>query len=187
MYRNHICRRHALLFTEQYAPRSARSKFTSSVLTNFTVVYPTAVQVLFTTDIVYAGLLICAIGGGLGLGEIAGAALTTTGGHLKAKFIFSTVVATAFTASLAATTTSKAKSTALIVIAAAGIGMLESLTIVAVTIVIKDQSELGAGVGAYGSIRSMAGVIASKFLVASIKKVNANSDISCYLCFRPDQ
>lgn len=121
------------------------------------------VAALFTTSITRAGLLSCALGGGVAVGQSGASALATWGGNMRWKLFFSVVACTAFTAGLAGAKTETTAS-ALAVLAAVFIGALESLAGVAVTIVIKDQTEVGTAAGVYGSIRSIAGVIASKDL-----------------------
>ena len=80
------------------------------------------------------------------------------------KLVFSVAGCTAFTAGLAGAKTEAAAS-ALAVMSAFFIGSLESLAGVAVTMVIKDQTEIGVAAGVYGSIRSLAGVLASKLVM----------------------
>ena len=59
------------------------------------------IATLFTSDIVKAGLLSVAIGGGVGLGQFGASVIATPGGNIRWK-IFATVVAcTAFAAGLA--------------------------------------------------------------------------------------
>ena len=125
------------------------------------VIYPTMVAVLFTSDIVKAGLLSCAIGGGVGAGQFTASLWATIGGNFRWKLFFSVCAFTAFTAGLAGAKT-QATASALAVCASYFIGALESLAGVGVTIAIRNQTELGAGVGVYGSIRSLMGVLASK-------------------------
>jgi len=125
------------------------------------------VATVFTTDIVYGGLLSCAIGGGVGLGQFLGSILATPGGHIRWKLIASTVLTTAFTAGLAGAKT-RETAVALAVLASVFIGVLESLAVTMVTIVIVDQRELGTAGGAFGSLRSMGGVVASKSAIKFI-------------------
>ena len=130
-------------------------------LTRLTVVYPLMVAALFTTDIVQQGLLTVAIGGGVALGQLGASLLATPGGMLRWKIFGSVLISTIFTAALAGAKT-QATATALSIITSICVGALESFAGVAVTIVIKDQTEIGTAAGAYGSIRSAAGVLASK-------------------------
>lgn len=135
------------------------------------VIYPTMVATLFTTDIVKQGLLSVAIGGGVGLGQFGASCVANVGGNIRWK-IFGTVAAcTAFSAGLAGAKTQETAS-ALAVLCSICIGGLESFAGVAVTIVITDQTEIGAAAGAYGSIRSIAGVLGSKSNVpASVGRI----------------
>ena len=119
------------------------------------------VATLFTSDIVKGGLLSCAIWGGVGAGQFSASLWATPGGLFRWKLFFSVVACTALTAGLAGAN-NQATASALAVCSAFFIGALESLAGVAVTIVIKDQTEIGVAVGVYGSIRSVAGVLASK-------------------------
>lgn len=119
------------------------------------------VAALFTTDIVEQGLMSVAIGGGVALGQLGASMLATPGGMLRWKIFASVLISTIFTAALAGAKTPSAAS-GLSVIASICVGALESFAGVAVTIVIKDQTEIGTAAGAYGSIRSAAGVLASK-------------------------
>ena len=122
------------------------------------------VATLFTTNIVRQGLLSCAIGGGVGAGQFTASLWATPGGLFRWKLFGSVVACTIFTGAMAGAKT-EATASALIVIASYFIGALESLAGVGVTLVIKDQTELGVAAGAYGSIRSLAGVIASKLSI----------------------
>ena len=116
---------------------------------------------LFTSDVVEQGLLSCAIGGGVGAGQFNASLWATPGGHFRWKLFFSVIACTAFTAALAGAKT-QATASALAVCSAYFIGAVESLAGVSITIVIRDQTEIGVGAGVYGSIRSMMGVLASK-------------------------
>jgi len=131
----------------------------------YIVIYPTMVEELFTTDIVYAGLLSCAIRGGVALGQFSGSCLFTLGGHFRWKIFAATACTLAFTAGLAGATTQSIAS-ALATLDAIAIGMLESLAATAVTVVISDQKELGVAAGTFGSLCSLGGVLASKVSLA---------------------
>ena len=125
------------------------------------------VAALFTTDIVEQGLQSTSIGGGVALGQLAASLLATPGGMLRWKIFGTVVVCTIFTAALAGAR-SPATAAGLSTIASICIGALESFAGVAVTIVIKDQTEIGTAAGAYGSIRSAAGVLASEYALCCI-------------------
>ncbi|KAK4936010.1 hypothetical protein LTR10_023057 [Elasticomyces elasticus] len=140
------------------------------------VLFSTEVGVLFTTDIVYAGLLSCAIGGGVALGQTIGGIILTPGGNQRWKLFASTIGTTALTVALAGGT-QRETAAALATCAAICIGVLESLAVVGVTIVIEDPSEMGAGAGAFGSIRSVGGVLATTiFTTILTNKVSSNTE-----------
>lgn len=126
------------------------------------------VAALFTTSITGAGLLSIAVGGGVALGQIGGSVVATPGGNLRWKVFAAVVISTTFTAALAGAM-NQATASAFAVIASVGIGALESFAGVAVTIVIKDQTEIGTAAGAYGSIRSAAGVVATAILTTVLQ------------------
>ena len=121
------------------------------------VIYPVMVATLFTTDIVKAGLMSCAIGGGVAAGQFSSSLWAKPGGNFRWKLFFSVVACTAFTGALAGAKTS-ATASALAVMASFFIGALESLVGIGITIILDDQTEIGVAVGVYGSIRSLLGV-----------------------------
>ena len=134
------------------------------------------VAALFTDNIVRAGLLSVAIGGGVALGQLGASIIATPGGNLRWKIFASVVVSTALTAGLAGAKNESVAS-GLATVSSIGVGALESFAGVAVTIVIKDQTEIGTAAGVYGSIRSAAGVLASKW--QSIMGPSPNYSANC--------
>lgn len=132
------------------------------------VIYPQMVAALFTTSIIRAGLLSVAVGGGVGLGQFGGSLVATPGGNLRWKIFAAVIISTAMTAGLAGAKT-QATASALATIASVCIGALESFAGVAVTIVTKDQTEIGTAAGVYGSIRSVAGVLATAILTTVLE------------------
>lgn len=87
----------------------------------------------------------------------------------RLELFFSVAACTAFTAGLAGART-QGTASALAVCSAFFIGTIESLAGVAVTMVIKDQTEIGVAAGVYGSVRSLAGVFASKLFLSIVWK-----------------
>jgi hypothetical protein len=125
------------------------------------------VATLYTTDVVRAGLVASSIGGGVAAGMAVGSAIAVPGGRFRLKLIISTCGLCAFVAGLAGATRSEATGAALAVCGGFMVGLLEVFVSIAVTIVIDDQSEIGAAAGVFGSIRASAGVLASKYQVES--------------------
>lgn len=122
------------------------------------------VAALYTKDILKAGLISCATGGGVCAGQFVGSFIAVPGGKLKVKLIVISAGLCAFTAALAGATHSQATGSALATCAGISIGMLEVIISTVVTIVLDDQSEMGTGAGVFGSLRGAGGVIASKFI-----------------------
>lgn len=126
------------------------------------VLFPIMVSALYTTDPIRAGLVSCAIGGGVCSGQTIGSFIAVPGGHLRYKMIFVTAGLTAFTAALAGCLDNEAAGAACATMAGFFIGVLEVVISTMVTIVLDDQSEMGTGAGVFGSLRGAGGVIASK-------------------------
>lgn len=121
------------------------------------------VSILYTQDIIRGGLIVSCVGSGVALGQFTGSLIAVPGGQLRAKIIFFSCGVCAFTAGLAGATSSEKVGIALAVCAGFSVGVLEIIIATAVTIVIDDQSEIGAAGGVFGSIRSAAGVLASEY------------------------
>lgn len=120
------------------------------------------VSTLFTTDVVYGGLVSCAIGGGTVGGQIIGSISAVPGGHLRYKIMFGTLCMTVFIAGMAGAGQNQAIASALATLGSISVGAVETWMVTLVTIVIDDQSEMGTAAGVFGSIRSAGGVLASK-------------------------
>lgn len=119
------------------------------------------VTTLFTTDVVYAGLLTCAISASTVLGQCVGSGLTVLGGHSKEKMMGATCGMTAFIGAMAAAGESKAIATALVCMGSLSVGLLEGVANGVVTVVV-DPKEIGVAVGTFTSLRTVGGMIASK-------------------------
>lgn len=119
------------------------------------------VSALFTSDIVYGGLISCAVGGGVCIGQFTGTLIATPGGFIRLKLIIICAMMCAFIGGIAGAGQSQQIASALAVMGSISVGLLESIGNGIVTIIIDDQSEMGTAVGVYGSIRSAGGVLAS--------------------------
>ena len=147
------------------------------------VLFPTMVAALYTTNVVEAGLVSCAVGGGVCAGQAIGSVIAVPGGKLRFKLIFISAGLCAFTAGLAGATNSQAIGSALATCAGLCIGMLEVIISTVVTIVLDDQSEIGTGAGVFGSLRGAGGVIASELMSLKDFRVYRLTGSSCYLCY----
>ncbi|KAK3672123.1 hypothetical protein LTR78_008094 [Recurvomyces mirabilis] len=123
--------------------------------------FPYMVGSLYTSDPIKGGLVASCIGAGVCAGQTIGSWIAVPGGHMKLKLIVISSGLCAFVAALSGATDSQAIGSALAVCAGLMVGLLEVIVSTIVTIVIADQSEIGAAAGVFGSIRSLAGVLAT--------------------------
>ncbi|CAK1365717.1 unnamed protein product [Cercospora beticola] len=123
--------------------------------------FPIMVASLYTTDPIEGGLVASCVGAGVCAGQFIGSWIAVPGGQMRLKLVFSAVGLCAFVAGLAGATDSKAAGSALAVCGGLMVGLLEVIVSTVVTIVIDDQSEIGAAAGVFGSIRAAAGVLAT--------------------------
>ena len=144
-------------------------------LTPDVVIYPTMIATLFSTDIVYGGLLSTAIGGGTAAGQFGGSLIATPGGHMRWKLIIVTACLTAFVGGMAGAKQNQAVASALITLGSASLGAIEALAIGVVTIVIDDQKEMGVASGVFSSLRSVGGVIASKSRIRDVLTIRCTN------------
>ena len=140
--------------------------------------FPIMVATLYTTNVVRAGLVSSCVGGGVCAGQFIGSLIATPGGRFRFKLIFVSCGTCAFVGALAGTTRNQAMGEALAVCAGFMVGVLEVCVSTAVTIVIDDQSEIGMAAGVFGSIRAVAGVLASKY--------TSTQQIVCHIWYDSD-
>jgi len=133
---------------------------------NFQALYPMMVSTIFTTDLVYGGLLTCTVLAGTVLGQMIGSATAVIGGHIKWKLVFACISMTAFNGGIAGAGENKNLATALSCLGAIMVGILEGYAVGLVTIVIDDQKELGAAGGVFGSLRTIGAVISSELYIS---------------------
>ncbi|KAH6622003.1 fungal trichothecene efflux pump [Boeremia exigua] len=126
-----------------------------------TIVWPSMVGSLFTNDIMKVGWLSCAVGGGLLLGQILGGAGVRFLPRMKIQMTVAGVIATAFTAAVAASNAStEARTTAFLLIGTIGAGYVENLTLSS-TAYLWDPADMGLVTGVLGAIRTAVSAIAT--------------------------
>ncbi|KAI1615939.1 fungal trichothecene efflux pump [Exophiala viscosa] len=129
---------------------------------SMTVIYPTALTVLYTTDTMKVGWLSCAVGGGTLSGQVIGGLIAMRIGHIKYQMIFAATIMSVFIGALAAQTKETVHlSSAFATLGCFGLGYVEILAATAATFVIKNQKQMGTPNGIFGSIRSAGGVLAT--------------------------
>lgn len=143
-----------------------------------TVIYPSALGVLYSTDIMRVGWLSCAVGGGTLAGQVFGGMFAMRIGFLKWQMVFMAVMMTVFIGGLAAQITeteayvefpwgiypiliSNSMSIAFATLSCFAVGYIELLAATAATFVIRNQKQMGTSNGIFGSIRSAGGVLAT--------------------------
>ncbi|KAF2013879.1 fungal trichothecene efflux pump [Aaosphaeria arxii CBS 175.79] len=126
-----------------------------------TVIWPTMIGALFTTDIKETGWLSCAVGGGLLLGQILGGVGVRYLPKMKIQMTVAAVICTAFVAALAASNAStQNQTTALLLIGTIGAGYIENLTLSS-TAYLWDPADMGLVTGVLGAIRTAISAIAT--------------------------
>ncbi|KAH0845932.1 siderophore iron transporter [Fonsecaea pedrosoi] len=144
---------------------------------SMTVIYPTTLTVLYSTDTMKVGWLSCAVGGGVQAGQVIGGLIAMRIGHINWQMVFASIVMAVFIGGLAAQTKDTlALSTAFATLGSFGVGYIENLAATAATFVIKDQKQMGTSNGIFGSIRSAGGVLATTiYLVILTNRMNTNT------------
>ncbi|CAN9381956.1 unnamed protein product [Alternaria alternata] len=125
------------------------------------IIWPTMVSSLFTTDITKIGWLSCAVGGGLLLGQILGGAGVRYLPRMKIQMTVAAVITTAFVAAVAASNeTTEDRTTALLLIGTIAAGYIENLTLSS-TAYLWDPADIGLVTGVMGAIRTGLSAIAT--------------------------
>ncbi|KAK3697569.1 hypothetical protein LTR37_017400 [Vermiconidia calcicola] len=137
----------------------------SMVYYSMTVIWPTIIGTLYTTDTMAVGWKSCVVGGGVLLGQIIGGLSLSYVPKVKWQAIVTCVLGGAFVSSLASI--SAANQTAAIVQGLLGlifIGIIENITFPGVTLLWEAQ-DIGLATGILGSIRGMGGAVAQALYV----------------------
>ncbi|KAF2677351.1 fungal trichothecene efflux pump [Lentithecium fluviatile CBS 122367] len=126
-----------------------------------TVIWPTMIGALFTTDVNKTGWLSCAVGGGLLLGQILGGAGVRYVPRMKIQMTVASVITVSFVAALAASNANtETQTTALLLIGTIGAGYIENLTLSS-TAYLWDPADMGLVTGVLGAIRTGISAIAT--------------------------
>jgi MFS family permease len=124
------------------------------------IIWPTMISALFTSDVTEIGWLSCAVGGGLLLGQILGGFGLLYLPRLKIQMTVVSVIATAFVASVAASNANTQSQTiVLLLIGLIAAGYIESLTLSS-TAYLWDPAAMGLVTGVMGVIRTGLSAIA---------------------------
>lgn len=127
---------------------------------SLTVLWPTIISTVYTTDSISIGWQSCVIGGGTLLGQTLSGLAITYAPKVKYQTIFASCVAAAFVTALVSLSEGGHKQfIAFGLIATIAIGFVDNITFPGVTLVIEPQ-DIGLASGVLGSIRAAGGGIA---------------------------
>ncbi|KAF1916634.1 fungal trichothecene efflux pump [Ampelomyces quisqualis] len=125
------------------------------------IIWPTMVSSLFTTDVTDIGWLSCAVGGGLLLGQILGGAGVRYVPRMKIQMTVAGVITTTFVAAVAASNANtRNQTTALLLVGTIAAGYIENLTLSS-TAYLWDPADMGLVTGVMGAIRTGLSAIAT--------------------------
>ncbi|KAK5115251.1 hypothetical protein LTR62_001451 [Meristemomyces frigidus] len=131
-----------------------------------TVIWPTMVGALFTSDVAEVGWLSCAVGGSLLCGQILAGIGVRSLPRMKWQMTAAGLVMMTFIASLAASTgNTRSMTIAFLMIGTAGAGYVENLTLSTMALV-WEPDDIGLVAGVLGCIRTACGALATSMYVS---------------------
>ncbi|KAL5119952.1 hypothetical protein ACEQ8H_002050 [Pleosporales sp. CAS-2024a] len=171
LYEQYLCKTTPLmpprLFTDVgYVAIVVAACIGAMVYYSMTVVWPTLIGTIYTTDVIKIGWQSSVVGGGVLLGQLVGGLAITYLPKVKIQCIVLAVCTTAFVGSLAALRADT--HTFVIVMGTLGcfvIGWIDNITFPGVTLVIAPQ-DIGLATGILGSIRALGGAVAQAIYVS---------------------
>lgn len=133
---------------------------------SMTIVWPTLITTVYTSDVIAVGWQSSVVGGGILLGQLVGGFALSYLPKVKWQCIILSVLSTAFVGSLAAL--GPDTHAFVITIGTLGcfvIGWIDNITFPGVTLVIEPQ-DIGLATGVLGSIRALGGAVAQAIYVS---------------------
>ncbi|KAH8651859.1 fungal trichothecene efflux pump [Tricladium varicosporioides] len=144
----------------------ACASIAAMVYYSMTVVWPTLVGALFTTNVSEIGWLSCAVGGGLLFGQIAAGLGIRYLPRMKIQMTVAAVIMVAFVASMASVSEyTRTRTVVSLLIGTAAAGYIENLTLSSMALVWEPE-DIGLVAGAMGSIRTAASSIATSIYIS---------------------
>lgn len=126
-----------------------------------TVLWPTMVGALFSASVEKTGWLSCAVGGGLLFGQISAGIGVRYLPRMRIQMTLAGLVMMVFIAAVAsADSSAEGRTTAFVLIGAAGAGYVENLTLSTMALV-WEPDDIGLVAGVMGCIRTAAGALAT--------------------------
>jgi len=133
---------------------------------SMTVVWPTLVGALFTTNVQEIGWLSCAVGGGLLFGQILGGLGLRFLPRMKIQMTIAAIIMVAFVASLATVTEySRTRTVVFLLVGAAAAGYIENLTLSSMALVWEPE-DIGLVAGTMGSVRTACSSVATSMYLS---------------------
>ncbi len=133
---------------------------------SLTVLWPTIISTLYTTDSIQVGWESSVVGGGILLGQILGGSAIGYVPRVKYQTIIVSCLAMAFITPLATITAGTHKMClALGILGLISIGYVDNITFPGVTLV-QESQDIGLATGAMGSIRALGGAVAQAMYVS---------------------
>ncbi|KAJ2906561.1 trichothecene efflux pump [Zalerion maritima] len=137
----------------------------SMIYYSLTVLWPTIIGSIYTTDSTEIGWQSSVVGGGVLLGQAAAGVCLSYVPKVKIQTITASLIAAAFITSMISLSPDRHDATLAIgVIACTAIGFVENITFPGVTLVWEPQ-DIGLATGVLGSIRALGGAIAQSLYV----------------------
>ncbi|CAK7221588.1 hypothetical protein SCUCBS95973_004546 [Sporothrix curviconia] len=142
---------------------------------SMTVLWPTIISTLYTTDSIQVGWQSSVVGGGILLGQVLGGLALGYVPRVKTQAIIASCLAMAFITPLA-TITASTHTTCLVlgILGLIAIGYVDNITFPGVTLV-QESQDIGLATGVMGSIRALGGAVAQAMYVSVLdNKLAAN-------------
>ncbi|KAG9234533.1 fungal trichothecene efflux pump [Amylocarpus encephaloides] len=150
----------------KYNAITACASIAAMVYYSMTVVWPTLIGALFTTNVKEIGWLSCAVGGGLLFGQIAAGFGIRYIPRMKIQMTVAAVIMVAFVASLADVSEySRTRTVVSLLIGTAAAGYIENLTLSSMALVWEPE-DIGLVAGVMGSIRTASSSIATSIYIS---------------------
>lgn len=133
---------------------------------SMTVIWPTLVGALFTTDVQEIGWLSCSVGGGLLFGQILGGIGLRFIPRMKIQMTVAAIIMVGFVGSLATVDQySKNRTVTFLLIGSAAAGYIENLTLSSMALVWEPE-DIGLVAGAMGSVRTACSSVATSMYLS---------------------
>ncbi|KAF2465359.1 fungal trichothecene efflux pump [Lindgomyces ingoldianus] len=145
-----------------------------------TVIWPTMIGALFTTDVTKTGWLSCAVGGGLLMGQILGGIGVRILPRMKIQMTVASVICVSFVGAIAASNQhTEHRTVGFLLIGTMAAGYIENLTLSTMALV-WDAADIGLVAGVMGAIRTATSAVATS-MYSSILTTEAGKYIPKYV------